>query len=71
MVTRRRAAGAVPDSRLVPELVERVLAEFVLRERPSLDLAGLKSLFAADGTITRTEIAEVLPPDVSGASHPP
>ncbi len=35
------------DPLLAPEFLERVLAKLRLMERPRLDLAGLKSLYAA------------------------
>jgi arylamine N-acetyltransferase len=40
-------ARAVSDPVLSPELLERVLAKLGLTERPSLDLAGLNTLYAA------------------------
>jgi arylamine N-acetyltransferase len=46
MITRGRISG-VPEPVLAPQLVERVLAKLGLRQRPSLDLAGLNTLYAA------------------------
>lgn len=40
------AARSVSEPVLAPELIERVLAKLGLRNRPSLDLAGLNTLFA-------------------------
>lgn len=37
----------VPEPELSPDLVERVLARFGLRQQPTLDLAGLNLLYAA------------------------
>lgn len=47
MTSRRHVSGAVHEPVLAPELVERVLAKLGLRDRPSLDLAGLNSIYAA------------------------
>ena len=41
------AARVDSDPVLSPELVERVLSKLGLTERPSLDLAGLNTLYAA------------------------
>ncbi|HKF52254.1 MAG TPA: arylamine N-acetyltransferase [Candidatus Acidoferrales bacterium] len=46
MLTRNNAAS-VPDPLLAPNLVEAVLSKLGLQKRPSLDLAGLNSVFAA------------------------
>ncbi len=44
MVTR---IPSIPEPSLPPDLVERVLARLGLRQRPTLDLAGLNALYAA------------------------
>ena len=41
------AARSVSEPVLAPDLIERVLAKLGLRNRPSLELAGLNTLFAA------------------------
>ena len=47
METRPMAARVVSDPVLSPELVERVLSKLGLTDRPTLDLAGLNTLYAA------------------------
>jgi len=46
-MTRSRVSEAVLEPVLAPQLVERVLAKLGLRRRPSLELAGLNTLYAA------------------------
>ena len=47
MMNNYGAAGTAPEPSLSPALVERVLAKLGLGDRPSLDLAGLNTLFSA------------------------
>jgi arylamine N-acetyltransferase len=46
-MTTSRGFSAISDPTLAPALVERVLTKLALRQRPTLDLAGLNALYAA------------------------
>jgi arylamine N-acetyltransferase len=46
-MTTRTSFSPIPEPALAPGLVERVITKLGLRQRPTLDLAGLNALYAA------------------------